>query len=256
MKRAIGRRGLRIGVLVTALLALAGGIAYATIPDSNGVFTACKLNATGTIRLIDPSLGSTSLLGHCTSLETQISWNQQGQAGKDGASVKSADAETLAAGSAASASFDPASGNVHFKIPKGDKGDKGDQGPQGPSGSTGPVADTFVAENTSGKIFTLPGFGDILGECGAGGTTSTIKLDNINSYWVEGWTIGTAVNGDYALANSVSFGVPLAAQKSALWQWVQMGGAERHAMTFITMSGPSTEGTTTGCSFIAQAVGS
>ncbi|MFY9577862.1 MAG: hypothetical protein WAQ33_00920 [Gaiellaceae bacterium] len=43
-------------------LALAGGVAYATIPDGNGLYTACKLNATGTIRLIDPSVGSSSLL--------------------------------------------------------------------------------------------------------------------------------------------------------------------------------------------------
>ena len=65
-------------------LALAGGVAYATVPDSGGVYTACKLNVTGTIRLIDPSVGNASLLGHCTSLETQISWNQQGQRGQQG----------------------------------------------------------------------------------------------------------------------------------------------------------------------------
>lgn len=79
------RRWIAAAVVVVALAAAA--IAYAAIPDANGVYTACKLNATGTIRLIDPSLASTSLLGHCTSLETQISWNQRGQtgaAGKDG----------------------------------------------------------------------------------------------------------------------------------------------------------------------------
>ena len=35
--------------------ALIGGVAWATIPAENGLFTACKLKATGTIRLIDPS---------------------------------------------------------------------------------------------------------------------------------------------------------------------------------------------------------
>src|SRR5207248_5644801 len=56
MGRFLGRRGLRSGLLIVAVLAVAGGIAYAAIPDSAGVYTACKLNATGTIRLIDPSL--------------------------------------------------------------------------------------------------------------------------------------------------------------------------------------------------------
>src|SRR4051812_44401044 len=74
-------------VLLAVLASLtAAGVAYAAIPDSSGVFTACELKATGTIRLIDPSLGSGSLLGRCTSLETQISWNQRGQNGTNGIS--------------------------------------------------------------------------------------------------------------------------------------------------------------------------
>ena len=47
--------------------ALAGGVAWATIPADNGLYTACKLKATGTIRLIDPAGPSSSLLSHCTS---------------------------------------------------------------------------------------------------------------------------------------------------------------------------------------------
>src|SRR3954452_5274514 len=75
----------RIMLVGTVLaLTLVGGIAWATIPSDGGVYTACKLNATGTIRLIDPSLPSTSLLQHCTSIETQIAWNQKGQKGDAG----------------------------------------------------------------------------------------------------------------------------------------------------------------------------
>jgi hypothetical protein len=70
------------GVVVGA--ALIGGVAWATIPSDTGVYTACKLNATGTIRLIDPSLPSSSLLSRCTSLETQVTWNQKGQKGDTG----------------------------------------------------------------------------------------------------------------------------------------------------------------------------
>jgi hypothetical protein len=84
----LGRRAVLVVVLVLGLLA-AAGVAYATIPDTGGVYTACKLNATGTIRLIDPSGPSSSLLSHCTALESQITWNQKGQPGapgKDGSS--------------------------------------------------------------------------------------------------------------------------------------------------------------------------
>jgi hypothetical protein len=70
--------------VVVVGLATAGGVAYATIPDGGGVYTACMLSKAGTIRLIDPSLGGSSLLGHCTALETQITWNQQGQKGDPG----------------------------------------------------------------------------------------------------------------------------------------------------------------------------
>jgi hypothetical protein len=42
--------------------------------------------------------------------------------------VKTADAETVAPATPADADFDPATGNIHFKIPKGDKGDSGTPG--------------------------------------------------------------------------------------------------------------------------------
>jgi hypothetical protein len=82
------RRGHKRLVVAGALFAaalLVGGVAYATIPDGSGVYTACELRATGTIRLIDPSLGNGSLLGHCNSvLEKEITWNAQGQPGVAG----------------------------------------------------------------------------------------------------------------------------------------------------------------------------
>lgn len=54
-------------------------------PDGGNVYTACMLKNVGTVRLIDPTLPSSNLLSHCTALETQISWNQQGQKGEPGA---------------------------------------------------------------------------------------------------------------------------------------------------------------------------
>jgi hypothetical protein len=119
MKLRTHRKVLAAGVAVAALAA--AGIAYATIPDANGVYTACKLNATGTIRLIDPSLGDGSLLGHCSSLETQISWNQKGQAGAPGPLGPQG-----------------AKGDPGPQGPKGDQGDPGVQGPKGDQGDPGP----------------------------------------------------------------------------------------------------------------------
>lgn len=85
MNKRLARRSARIVVAATVVGLVGAGIAYATIPDSSGVYTGCLLKATGTIRLIDPSLGSSDLLGHCTKFETQITWNQQGPAGPVGA---------------------------------------------------------------------------------------------------------------------------------------------------------------------------
>src|SRR5438067_3591257 len=70
------------GALVAA--AIAGGVAYATIPGPGNVYSACMLKSVGTIRLIDKSLPSTNLMSHCTDKEIEISWNQAGQPGPAG----------------------------------------------------------------------------------------------------------------------------------------------------------------------------
>src|SRR5436305_9484038 len=86
MKVRFGRRAQRVVLVAAVLFVLAAGIAYATIPDGGQVYTACMLKNVGTIRLIDPSLGAGTLLGHCTSLESQLTWNQRGQQGVPGGS--------------------------------------------------------------------------------------------------------------------------------------------------------------------------
>jgi hypothetical protein len=78
---------LSLGVLA-AVLAAAAGIGYAAIPDSNGTIHACMLNATGTVRLIDPSGNADDLRSHCTKLETEVKWNQQGQPGNTDSTVR------------------------------------------------------------------------------------------------------------------------------------------------------------------------
>ena len=71
-------------VCVGVLFAAAAGIAYAAIPDSQGVYTACMLNKVGTVRLIDPSLPASNPMSHCTNVETKFTFNQQGQQGAPG----------------------------------------------------------------------------------------------------------------------------------------------------------------------------
>ena len=77
------RRARRLTAVAVIALA-AAGVAYATIPDGGRVYTACMLNATGTIRLIDPSLPATNPMSRCAARETQIDWNQKGQTGEPG----------------------------------------------------------------------------------------------------------------------------------------------------------------------------
>jgi len=113
MRFALGRRGLVV-LAVMAALSVAGGIAYAAIPDGGNVYTACMLKSTGTIRLIDPSLPASNLMGHCTSIEQQLSWNQVGQPGAAGAK-----------------------GATGSQGVKGDTGAQGATGPQGPKGDAG-----------------------------------------------------------------------------------------------------------------------
>src|SRR2546421_11434418 len=79
-------KGRRVVVSVAVVAAVAaGGVAYAAIPNSSGVFTGCVLKSNGQVRLIDPSLDS-GPLSRCRPNETQVTWNQQGQPGATGAS--------------------------------------------------------------------------------------------------------------------------------------------------------------------------
>jgi hypothetical protein len=91
----------RKGAVVTATLAAlsAGGIAYASIPDSAGRIVSCY-DATGDIKVVD-----TATTSSCPTGTKSLIWNQTGQTGPTG------------------------------RIgPKGDKGETGPMGPQGPAG--------------------------------------------------------------------------------------------------------------------------
>jgi hypothetical protein len=61
---------------VVVALAVIGGIAYATIPDSNGVIHGCYKKSGGTLRVIDSAVTSCD-----PNNETSLKWNQTGPPG-------------------------------------------------------------------------------------------------------------------------------------------------------------------------------
>src|SRR5215211_1957595 len=60
------------------LVAVLGGVAYAGIPASNGVISACKDNK-GALRVIDAEAGQS-----CNANQQPLTWNQQGPPGPQG----------------------------------------------------------------------------------------------------------------------------------------------------------------------------
>jgi hypothetical protein len=71
----MNRKTKSIAFTVAALLALAAGAAYATIPDAQGVIHACY-KASGQLRVTDA--------GSCGSGENALAWNQTGPPGPPG----------------------------------------------------------------------------------------------------------------------------------------------------------------------------
>jgi hypothetical protein len=67
------------GAVVTS--ALAGGVAWATIPGDGGVIQGCYTKIGGILRVID-----TAKAERCLGIEVPISWNQKGLKGDPGAS--------------------------------------------------------------------------------------------------------------------------------------------------------------------------
>src|SRR5437870_13046100 len=69
----------RLGALIAVAVGLAaGGVAYASIPDSSGVIHGCRKTVGGYLRVIDSSVSA------CNAGETQLNWNQKGATGGRG----------------------------------------------------------------------------------------------------------------------------------------------------------------------------
>lgn len=168
------RRRLRRFPLVLAVaaafLAVAGGVAYATIPDSNGVINACYDKQSGLLRVFDAQTGTPK---GCGTNERALTWNQTGPQGLPGpqgaqgapgpqgaqgaAGPKGDQGPQGAPGPQGAAGADGAPG------PQGPKGDQGDTGPAGATGPAGPQGPQGAPGGVSGREvrhgsgYVLPG---------------------------------------------------------------------------------------------------
>jgi hypothetical protein len=113
---------LGIGLVAVALAAVVG-VAYATIPDSNGVIHACYNKSTGTLRVIDSSVTN------CPSNDTALNWNVQGPQGPQG--------------------------------PAGPQGATGPQGPAGPTGPSG-LSHGYLATSSAVAVPQEPAYSNVV----------------------------------------------------------------------------------------------
>jgi hypothetical protein len=113
------------GALVA--MVVAGGVAWATIPDGTGVIHSCYAKSGGALRVIDAGVTT------CGKSETSLDWNTKGAIGPQGPA-----GATGPAGPAGPAGLKGDTGPAGPPGADGAQGPKGDIGPQGPQGDPGP----------------------------------------------------------------------------------------------------------------------
>ena len=167
MKLTPPRKLVRFVALGGLLAAPLVGVADAAIPDSGHVYTACMLDKVGTMRLIDPSLGQSNWMGHCSTFETRITWNQVGQPGPAGPQGAPGPAGPIGPAGAA-----------------GSTGAQGPAGAPGPAGPTGPAGTAVTASFAFGTPDMNLGGPDQLTEvtskhldAGSYALTASVSLD-------------------------------------------------------------------------------
>jgi hypothetical protein len=117
MKHVLKRRKSVVGIVVVSIGMIAGGVAYASVPDSAGVIHGCYAKKNGTLRVIDTAVKSQK----CGTNELALNWNQTGAKGATG--------------------------------PKGAAGPAGPMGPQGAIGPQGPAgASAGFSRSLAGPI--------------------------------------------------------------------------------------------------------
>jgi Collagen triple helix repeat (20 copies) len=109
-----------------AATAIAGGVAWATIPAADGVIHGCYQKEEGNLRVIDDATQS------CRPSEVAISWSQTGPQGPQGAA-----------------------GPTGPQGPQGEKGEKGEKGDDGANGVSGweRKTDSLLVANGPNDVF-------------------------------------------------------------------------------------------------------
>jgi hypothetical protein len=142
LRRALSRaKGLTVFV-IGLCLGLVGSIAYAAVPGTGGLISACYSNGSVSGQHVLTIL-DTAQSALCQTNQTLITWNQAGPAGPAGpagiAGPAGAQGPKGDAGPAGSTGPAGATG------PQGPAGSIGATGPQGPAGPAGPVGATGPA---------------------------------------------------------------------------------------------------------------
>jgi hypothetical protein len=196
----------RVLPLAAGSLVLFGIIAYASIPDSNGVIYGCYKKSGGTLRVIDYPTQQCD-----PRAETLISWNQtgpQGPAGPQGPVGPQ--------------------GPAGPQGPEGPAGPAGPAGPQGPAGVGGPKAMVYV--NGDGTLIRC--FNGVTGQAscdgfsvygnGEGSDRITFPFQVIDRYVsvsVQNGSFGSGVtvNFQFTLSNQITFYVFEAHEEEAIF---------------------------------------
>ena len=167
----------KLGIALGIVVVVAGGlaaVAYATIPDGQGVIHACYNSNNGDARIVD---GAAS----CRTNETPLTWNQSGQQGSPGPQgPQGPQGPSGVTGATGAQGIPGAPGATGAQGPAGPQGDpgpagttgtqggQGPSGPQGPQGLQGPQGPPGTSEwsdaysttgapiGVSGGIFAVP----------------------------------------------------------------------------------------------------
>ncbi len=148
-----------------AASALAGGVAWAAIPDGDGVISGCYGKVGGVLRVIDTSRNERCLNG----LEVPINWNQKGLRGDPGANGANGVSPTVAqldAGNAncpaGGAAITDSSGSTAY-VCSGANGQDGTNGQDGADGQsftgsfTSPNGQFSISVSDTGIVLGQPG---------------------------------------------------------------------------------------------------
>ncbi len=135
-----------------AATVLAGGVAWAAIPDAGGVIHGCHKKNNGQLRLADTA-------ADCNASELAVQWSQTGPQGPPGLKGDQGDQGIQGIpgdkGEPGPQGLQGLPGDQGPQGPPGPKGDKGDQGIQGPAGPGGISGYQIVASPDR----TIPAFG-------------------------------------------------------------------------------------------------